>query len=1411
MTRAPAPASYLPPGEAAPLPQMPLGGFASDAVRNVLASGADGPGAPRRQEPAWDGRSGRGGVLLPGDAVAGFAPMRDDALVTKPVVPGASDDAPFDGSGAGDEIEAWRIPGPDDREAARSAGIGAVASIGPWGFAGVTPGQGGSGAARFALGPQASAFASSPGVVRPGPIWIDASSQPAIQPDGDAVGDSDAAATPAPFLGAGPLGDPTLLGSETSDAAFDAPRFRSLTGRPEGYERPTGAAAVVTPGGHRPGGPVLLPGQTSPLEALSDLLGPQQRGPGARRPDGSTVLGSPGAALAAQFGIMSPSGGGGAGRIDSAVSLSHKFEAAFDAWKAALKNGGTRKALDDARDLLKHARAEKGLALQALSPEERSRVETQLARDARAAVRRKGARARQAARQAAYTAAHDAAHGGAEALRHAARLATVAADQQRRELRQWMKSEADAGRRADDAVALALTNQAKVLTPAQYQEWRSGLAFALVADAHEAIIAAHRAFSSAGLNDSGFAVTLAELATAAVGDVADGNRATSAGKSGLAAILYATARARASQVASQTLVIARAVNAAVGACSRALAVAGSGGQRRAFVAAREAIAKAARLARRAARAAAKAATAATSGSAAGAAAAAVLAADAAKLAKDAGALAVQLTQAAIDSTIKQAKTAKGKAAPPKPPTPPWPGKPPVNCEGKAPCPPNAADSGCGPQETCDECHWVQEPVSPGGGKAKLPGDVEVPPSGGAGETSAAQGDTPPLPPPPEGPEPKRPPDGGGAPQANGALAPGGPAAPPVVVGEHGPIVPEQSGIGDDALQPGSGDPQKEPAPQPSEKPTIKQRIEAQFEEFKEAMLLRASTELDGKYYKTVLKALQDEPVGNGQAIRKLIEGRLVAEDKILSDLHEIVSTEPSRFLVLHGPISIQLRYLARKAELMRNMELLQLGDAGLMFRMVEQAGARHLPSAAVDAANFVNAAHKLDAKYGTFEFTRLARETAPDVETVLTNFATQDPRAAAALKTWNDAKPHWIASITRGLTDVLIGMTGGKDVSNGDRMLILVGLIAVGFATAGVLTAVSSAALQGVVVVAGGALGNFWEQAILKQGQGLEALDAREMLRSGLFALGTAAVGKFLAPGFAGPGSHGLRNGLRDPQRTTRAAATDLASTPADSVDELVAGSRHVRESQMSAARSSAAAGATSDVLPKAPPVSPVDPLPSEPPGGGKPVTPGGSTSAATPPGGGGVDTPPSAPKPPKPPTKPSVEPGGAAAEADGAGKVGGKSSAHEGAVEGAGTASRRATPLTKSQAEAALRKRFPKADADKIRSHLDGIDDSRPIESVELKAGDRIDLWVSNDSGRPGAYGTEPGTKSGLGIPMDANTGLPLDRHLEQFILTDDIIVVRSTAADFKPGKIAGVGGKGGSTQYLLPSDFLDNARRLP
>jgi hypothetical protein len=106
-------------------------------------------------------------------------------------------------------------------------------------------------------------------------------------------------------------------------------------------------------------------------------------------------------------------------------------------------------------------------------------------------------------------------------------------------------------------------------------------------------------------------------------------------------------------------------------------------------------------------------------------------------------------------------------------------------------------------------------------------------------------------------------------------------------------------------------------------------------------------------------------------------------------------------------------------------------------------------------------------------------------------------------------------------------------------------------------------------------------------------------------------------------------------------------------------------------------------------------------------------------------------------------------------------------------------------------------------------IDWSKPVERVEMRPGEHFDVWV-RDRGKPGAYGTTPGTTKGLGLEVNPRTGLPADRHVERFVVERPMVVMRSTAADFPAGVYPGVGGQGGGTQLLLPEHFMGAVRRV-
>jgi hypothetical protein len=89
-----------------------------------------------------------------------------------------------------------------------------------------------------------------------------------------------------------------------------------------------------------------------------------------------------------------------------------------------------------------------------------------------------------------------------------------------------------------------------------------------------------------------------------------------------------------------------------------------------------------------------------------------------------------------------------------------------------------------------------------------------------------------------------------------------------------------------------------------------------------------------------------------------------------------------------------------------------------------------------------------------------------------------------------------------------------------------------------------------------------------------------------------------------------------------------------------------------------------------------------------------------------------------------------------------------------------------------------------KALSHMEGIDFNKPVEIVKLKKGTVVQQWV-------GEYGTgnyftseENGASQNLGIDYSK-------RSLKMFTLTEDVEVLKSTAADYK-------GFAGGGTQYF-------------
>jgi len=109
--------------------------------------------------------------------------------------------------------------------------------------------------------------------------------------------------------------------------------------------------------------------------------------------------------------------------------------------------------------------------------------------------------------------------------------------------------------------------------------------------------------------------------------------------------------------------------------------------------------------------------------------------------------------------------------------------------------------------------------------------------------------------------------------------------------------------------------------------------------------------------------------------------------------------------------------------------------------------------------------------------------------------------------------------------------------------------------------------------------------------------------------------------------------------------------------------------------------------------------------------------------------------------------------------------------------------------------------DPAKVESYCDACDP--PVTEKTLQPGDTIDVWV-RDGGQPGMFSTPPGTDpETVGI-------ITAGRHLEQYVVTEPITVVQSTAKDFPTGLVPGVGGKGGGTQYMMPPSWKGATKKL-
>jgi hypothetical protein len=112
-------------------------------------------------------------------------------------------------------------------------------------------------------------------------------------------------------------------------------------------------------------------------------------------------------------------------------------------------------------------------------------------------------------------------------------------------------------------------------------------------------------------------------------------------------------------------------------------------------------------------------------------------------------------------------------------------------------------------------------------------------------------------------------------------------------------------------------------------------------------------------------------------------------------------------------------------------------------------------------------------------------------------------------------------------------------------------------------------------------------------------------------------------------------------------------------------------------------------------------------------------------------------------------------------------------------------------------------ADSVRVESHIRGCDLARPVFTLLLQPGERIDVWV-RDQGSPGKYAAPVGEDPlRLGIMIEG-------RHLETYKVMSKLTVLSCTAATFPIGLVERVGGMGGGTQYLLPPDWLFNVERI-
>lgn len=107
------------------------------------------------------------------------------------------------------------------------------------------------------------------------------------------------------------------------------------------------------------------------------------------------------------------------------------------------------------------------------------------------------------------------------------------------------------------------------------------------------------------------------------------------------------------------------------------------------------------------------------------------------------------------------------------------------------------------------------------------------------------------------------------------------------------------------------------------------------------------------------------------------------------------------------------------------------------------------------------------------------------------------------------------------------------------------------------------------------------------------------------------------------------------------------------------------------------------------------------------------------------------------------------------------------------------------------------------LPSYVAGTELGEAVTRPTLMPGDEFEIWV-RDGAEPGIHAAPPSTDpETLGIELDG-------RHLETYRVTEPLTVTQSTVADFPQGKVPGVGGSGGGTQYILPPGWENSATKV-